>query len=55
MIAPVYPPVLLAEGLATLDIVSEGRLIVGLGAGYMREYAAFGVPFEDASRGSRSA
>ena len=42
MIAPVYPPVLLAEELATLDIVSEGRLIVGLGAGYMREeYAAF--------------
>jgi len=48
MIAPVYPPVLLAEELATLDIVSEGRLIVGLGAGYMREeYAAFGVPFEE--------
>ena len=48
MIAPVYPPVLLAEELATLDIVSEGRLIVGLGTGYLREeYAAFGVPFEE--------
>ncbi len=48
MLAPVYPPVLLAEELATLDIVSEGRLIVGLGTGYLREeYAAFGVPFEE--------
>jgi alkanesulfonate monooxygenase SsuD/methylene tetrahydromethanopterin reductase-like flavin-dependent oxidoreductase (luciferase family) len=48
LIAPVYPPVLLAEELATLDIVSEGRLVVGLGAGYVREeFAAFGVPYEE--------
>jgi alkanesulfonate monooxygenase SsuD/methylene tetrahydromethanopterin reductase-like flavin-dependent oxidoreductase (luciferase family) len=48
MLAPLYHPVLLAEELATLDIVSGGRLVVGLGTGYMREeFEAFGVPFEE--------
>jgi alkanesulfonate monooxygenase SsuD/methylene tetrahydromethanopterin reductase-like flavin-dependent oxidoreductase (luciferase family) len=48
MLAPLYHPVLLAEELATLDIVSGGRLVVGLGTGYMpEEFAAFGIPFEE--------
>jgi alkanesulfonate monooxygenase SsuD/methylene tetrahydromethanopterin reductase-like flavin-dependent oxidoreductase (luciferase family) len=48
MLAPLYHPVLLAEELATLDIVSEGRLIVGLGTGYVpEEFETFGVPFEE--------
>ena len=48
MLAPLYHPVLLAEELATLDIVSGGRLVVGLGTGYMpEEFEAFGVPFEE--------
>ena len=48
MLAPLYHPVLLAEELATLDIVSEGRLVVGLGTGYMpEEFEALGVPFEE--------
>src|SRR4051812_42985913 len=34
LLAPLYPPVLLAEELATLDIVTEGRLTVGLGLGW---------------------
>jgi alkanesulfonate monooxygenase SsuD/methylene tetrahydromethanopterin reductase-like flavin-dependent oxidoreductase (luciferase family) len=51
MIAPLYNPVLLAEELATLDVVSEGRLIVGLGLGYRTlEYSAFGIPFEQRAR-----
>lgn len=52
MISPLYHPVLLAEELATLDIVSEGRLCVGLGLGYMeKEFETFGIPFsERASR-----
>ena len=42
------PPGLLAEELATLDIVSGGRLDVGLGTGYMpEEFEALGVPFEE--------
>ena len=53
LIAPLAHPVALAEDLATLDIVTEGRLIVGLGLGYRREeYRQFGVPFEDRSPGS---
>lgn len=48
MLAPLYHPVLLAEELATLDIVSGGRLVVGLGTGYMpEEFAALGVPFAE--------
>ena len=48
MLAPLYHPVLLAEELATLDIVSGGRLTVGLGTGYMpEEFEALGVPFDE--------
>jgi len=41
-------PAVLAHELATLDVLSEGRLEIGLGAGWNRsEYAAAGIPFED--------
>ena len=37
----------LAKELATLDFLSEGRLEIGLGAGWLRgEYDAMGVPFD---------
>lgn len=46
------PPVLMARELATLDRLSSGRLIVGAGAGWVREeFDATGVGFED--RGGR--
>jgi len=46
MIAPLYHPVMLAEELATLDVVTEGRLIAGLGLGYKPdEFDYFGIPF----------
>jgi alkanesulfonate monooxygenase SsuD/methylene tetrahydromethanopterin reductase-like flavin-dependent oxidoreductase (luciferase family) len=52
LIAPLYHPVLLGEELATLDVVSGGRISVGLGLGYLpSEYEVFGVPF--AERGGR--
>ena len=48
MISPLYHPVMLAEELATLDIVTGGRLDVGLGLGYMpKEYETFGVPYDE--------
>jgi alkanesulfonate monooxygenase SsuD/methylene tetrahydromethanopterin reductase-like flavin-dependent oxidoreductase (luciferase family) len=43
---PLYHPIALAEELATLDILTGGRLVVGAGAGYRRdEFDAFGIDF----------
>jgi probable F420-dependent oxidoreductase len=40
-------PVVLAQELATLDVLSEGRLDVAIGAGWNgAEYAAIGLPFD---------
>ncbi|HVM04769.1 MAG TPA: LLM class flavin-dependent oxidoreductase, partial [Acidimicrobiales bacterium] len=51
------PPGALAKALATIDVVSGGRLTVGLGAGWFEpEYAAAGLPFPPAgARVSRMA
>ena len=50
--APFTAPALLAKTLTSLDVLSGGRLTVGLGMGWMpQEYAAAGVPFE--RRGER--
>lgn len=47
-LVPLHNPVALAEEFATADVLSGGRLIVGVGAGYRKvEYAAFGIPFEE--------
>jgi probable F420-dependent oxidoreductase len=50
--APFTPPAVLAKALTSLDVVSGGRLTVGVGMGWLpQEYAAAGVPFE--RRGAR--
>jgi probable F420-dependent oxidoreductase len=50
--APWYAPVLLARTLTTLDVLSDGRLDVGLGLGWSRdEYEAVNVPYR--GRGER--
>ncbi|MSO31756.1 MAG: TIGR03621 family F420-dependent LLM class oxidoreductase [Ilumatobacteraceae bacterium] len=42
-------PVMLAKELATLDFFSEGRLEIGLGAGWLQnEYDAMGITFDRA-------
>jgi probable F420-dependent oxidoreductase len=42
-----YRPALLARDLATVDLLTDGRLEVGLGAGHMAsEYAEAGLPFD---------
>ena len=44
-----HQPVVLAKELATLDLLSEGRLEVGLGAGWVAaEYEGLGVPMDRA-------
>ncbi len=41
-------PALLAKIADTVDEISEGRLILGIGAGYhKREYTAFGYPYDN--------
>lgn len=46
--APFRNPALLAKMAETLDEVSGGRVILGLGAGWNEpEFRAYGVPFED--------
>ncbi len=48
MVLPHRPPVLTAKMLATVDILSHGRLIVGCGVGWMREeFEAIGAPPHD--------
>jgi probable F420-dependent oxidoreductase len=48
IILPQRNPLVLAKELASLDVVSKGRLIFGLGAGYLEpEFRAIGAPFDD--------
>src|ERR687895_1568098 len=45
LLLPLYHPVHVAEDAATLDIISKGRLILGVGMGYQAgDFSAFGVP-----------
>jgi probable F420-dependent oxidoreductase len=47
--AAFYRPALLARDLASVDSATGGRLIVGLGTGYVEpEFAAAGIPFPSA-------
>ncbi len=52
MIAPYRHPVVVAKMLATLDFLSHGRVILGLGVGWMKEeFQLVGAPrFEDRGR-----
>jgi len=45
---PLQSPIDLAEDIATLDNLSHGRVVLGVGlGGREREYAAFGISFKD--------
>jgi probable F420-dependent oxidoreductase len=51
LVAPWYRPALLARSLSSLDVLSDGRLTVGLGLGWsLDEYEAVGVPQRELGR-----
>jgi probable F420-dependent oxidoreductase len=53
VILPQRNPVYLAKEVATLDVLSGGRTILGIGIGWLREeFEVVGVPFEE--RGARA-
>jgi alkanesulfonate monooxygenase SsuD/methylene tetrahydromethanopterin reductase-like flavin-dependent oxidoreductase (luciferase family) len=48
LLVTMYPPILLAEELATLDVISGGRFILGAGTAYRKEeFEAFGIPWSE--------
>jgi probable F420-dependent oxidoreductase len=52
LLLPLYHPLMVAEEGAMVDMISGGRLILGIGGGYApEEFAAFGYPLKE--RGSR--
>ena len=52
LLLPLYHPLAVAEESAMVDVISRGRLILGVGAGYApEEFASFGVSMKE--RGSR--
>ena len=54
LLLPEHNPVLAAKQAATLDVLSGGRLTLGIGIGWLaEEFAALGIPF--ARRGQRTA
>jgi probable F420-dependent oxidoreductase len=51
LLAALRRPAVLAKQLATLDVLSEGRVDLGVGVGWQREeYEAAGLSFEDRGR-----
>ena len=48
LVLPYRNPLLAAKQIATVDVLSGGRTIIGVGAGYLRsEFSALGVEFEE--------
>ncbi len=53
LLLPQRDPVVLAKELAGVDVLSKGRLLFGLGVGYVAgEFEALGIPYEE--RGART-
>ena len=54
LLLPQHNPVLVAKQAASLDVLSEGRFVLGIGIGWSsEEFAALGIPFRDRARRNR--
>lgn len=48
LVLPYHHPVRIAKALATLDVISKGRVLCGIGVGWMEdEFNRLGVPFTE--------
>ena len=53
LLLPQFNPIIVAKQLASLDVLSNGRLVVGIGVGWSdHEFEVLGLPFGD--RGKRT-
>lgn len=53
IVLPLRNPLILAKEIASLDVLSGGRILLGVGVGYVeQEFRALGAPFDD--RGDRT-
>jgi len=51
LVLPLRNPTVAAKAIGTLDVISRGRLVLGVAAGwYAREFDAVGVPFKQRGR-----
>jgi alkanesulfonate monooxygenase len=51
LVLPLRNPTIAAKAIGTLDVISKGRLVLGVAAGwYAREFDAVGVPFKQRGR-----
>src|SRR5438874_10383568 len=51
LVLPLRNPIVAVKAIGTLDVISKGRLILGVAAGwYAREFDAVGVPFKERGR-----
>ena len=54
LLLPEHNPVVVAKQAASLDVLSRGRLLLGIGVGWSaEEFAALGVPFAGRARRTR--
>ena len=51
LVLPFHDPLRLAEDVAALDVMSGGRVVIGVGRGYQpKEFGGFGIPLEQSRK-----
>ena len=51
LVLPLHSPIIIAKRISTIDALSGGRMLLGIGLGWQREeFAAANVPYEERAR-----